>query len=297
MNFMQLTYFKTVVESGSMVKASSALYVSQPTLSFNISNLEHELGSPLFNRINSRLVLTEYGEYFYNLTLKMLSIWQSCLDTEEKSTNDSKISIVIDNVSIPYSAILYLISSFNGKKEIKFHIHSQSTFLSDALSDDINCDILLSSEKVYASRFPYHHVIDTQKSSLQILLPKSSSLYDRSSIELSDLRNIDFCVLKEGAQYEVGVHYCLDHGFMPKCCMIVNNVDFKLLILSQGTLAGFVPNNISSDYDSIKDTRLIPCNVKHRSPSMCIYWSETANGSPIAMECIDVLKKYVENNN
>jgi len=58
----QLRYFVTVHEEMSFTKAARRLYVSQPTLSKAIKNMESELGESLFDRESSSLCLTDVGE-------------------------------------------------------------------------------------------------------------------------------------------------------------------------------------------------------------------------------------------
>lgn len=53
MNLISLRYFITVAEYSSFTKASERLFVTQPTLSRQISDLEEELGAQLFIRSRS----------------------------------------------------------------------------------------------------------------------------------------------------------------------------------------------------------------------------------------------------
>ncbi|SFR74390.1 LysR family transcriptional regulator [[Clostridium] aminophilum] len=64
MTLNQLTYFRTVAETGNMRQAAEVLYISQPSLSASIANLEAELGVALFERRHQRLFLTTHGEAF-----------------------------------------------------------------------------------------------------------------------------------------------------------------------------------------------------------------------------------------
>ena len=57
----QLSIFISVAEKLRMSEAAKALYVSQPTVSQTISDLEYELGVELFERGHKQLVLTPHG--------------------------------------------------------------------------------------------------------------------------------------------------------------------------------------------------------------------------------------------
>lgn len=57
-----LLLVKTIVEQGSLTRASEELYLSQSALSHQLRDLESRLGLPVFNRLNKKMVLTEAGE-------------------------------------------------------------------------------------------------------------------------------------------------------------------------------------------------------------------------------------------
>jgi len=57
-----LRYFLAVAETAHFTRAAEAIYVSQPTLSQQIKQLEEDLGTTLFDRIGKRVMLTEAGE-------------------------------------------------------------------------------------------------------------------------------------------------------------------------------------------------------------------------------------------
>jgi DNA-binding transcriptional LysR family regulator len=66
MKDFQIDYFLAVAKDCSFVKAAERLYISQPSISRQISNLEKELGVLLFDRRrNSGTKLTAAGELFY----------------------------------------------------------------------------------------------------------------------------------------------------------------------------------------------------------------------------------------
>ena len=60
--FQQIIYFLKIAELRSINKAAAKLYVSQPSLSQSIKNLEDELNIRLFRRSNKGVVLTEDGK-------------------------------------------------------------------------------------------------------------------------------------------------------------------------------------------------------------------------------------------
>lgn len=74
MDFKKLKYVLTVAELQSISKAAAALFISQPSLSHIISNIETELGIQLFNRTTTPISLTYAGEKFAATAKEILSM-------------------------------------------------------------------------------------------------------------------------------------------------------------------------------------------------------------------------------
>ena len=70
MNDIQIDYFMAVATNLSFTKTSEELFVSQPAISKQISQLENELGVKLFNRNNKKTELTDAGRLYFDLFSK-----------------------------------------------------------------------------------------------------------------------------------------------------------------------------------------------------------------------------------
>ncbi|MFR3006811.1 MAG: LysR family transcriptional regulator [Blautia faecis] len=75
MTLNQLRYFCTASRCHSITKAAEELYVTQPTVSVAIRDLEIEFGISLFYRKGNQLILTQEGEELYE---KATYILQYC---------------------------------------------------------------------------------------------------------------------------------------------------------------------------------------------------------------------------
>jgi len=72
MNLKDLKYFIAVAETGHFGRAAAQCFVSQPTLSMQLKKLEKELGVPLFERNNKRVLLTQTGEQLLQQAKRVL---------------------------------------------------------------------------------------------------------------------------------------------------------------------------------------------------------------------------------
>ena len=61
MTLTQLRYVITIADTGSMNEASKALFISQPSLSQAVKELETEIGVELFKRSNRGVSVTQEG--------------------------------------------------------------------------------------------------------------------------------------------------------------------------------------------------------------------------------------------
>lgn len=97
MTHKELLYVKTIAEEKSISKASKKLFISQPSLSQAIHRIEENLGTPLFTRTNSGLLLTYAGERYYQLATNMLKMYDDFLievsDINEMRTGRINIGI------------------------------------------------------------------------------------------------------------------------------------------------------------------------------------------------------------
>ena len=74
MNMKQALYFKTIAKYGTITAAAKQLYISQPSLSQTLRQIEDEVGTPLFDRSTSPFHLTYAGERYLSAIEAMLEI-------------------------------------------------------------------------------------------------------------------------------------------------------------------------------------------------------------------------------
>ena len=88
MTLNQLRYFCTASRCHSITKAAEELYVTQPTISMAIRDLEIEFGISLFSRKGNQLSLTQEGESFYK---KATYILQYCNELQADYSSMSRV--------------------------------------------------------------------------------------------------------------------------------------------------------------------------------------------------------------
>lgn len=64
MTLAQLKYVVTVAKAGTMTEAAKELFISQPSLTKSIKELEKEMHVRIFDRTNKGIVVSKDGEEF-----------------------------------------------------------------------------------------------------------------------------------------------------------------------------------------------------------------------------------------
>ncbi|WP_051299140.1 LysR family transcriptional regulator [Marinobacterium litorale] len=90
MNTKQLIYFLKTAELCSIAGAARDLGVAQPSISLQLDNLEHELGTQLFERDYRGVTLTESGQLFHTHAQSILrQVEQAKLDIRQSEEEPS----------------------------------------------------------------------------------------------------------------------------------------------------------------------------------------------------------------
>ena len=76
MNILSLQTFLTIVETGSLVRASQTLHVTQSTVTARLKTLEEEIGQILLNRHKSGTTLTPAGTKLLRYARVMTGLWR-----------------------------------------------------------------------------------------------------------------------------------------------------------------------------------------------------------------------------
>lgn len=88
MDLREQKYVCKLAELGNLTRAAERLYISQPALSIYITNLEKNLGTPLFDRKGKKFTLTYAGEQYVKKAEKMLELEREFNEEMEKISRE-----------------------------------------------------------------------------------------------------------------------------------------------------------------------------------------------------------------
>lgn len=133
MTLQQLKYAITIADSKSMNEAAKKLFISQPSLSSSIHDLEEEIGTELFIRNNRGVVPTPDGLEFIGYARQVVEQYRLIEDRYvDKKEIKKKFSVSTQHYTFAVKAFVELVKKI-GMDEYECAIHETKTY--DVIQD------------------------------------------------------------------------------------------------------------------------------------------------------------------
>ena len=128
MTLQQLRYVVMVADTGTITEAANRLYISQPSLTNAIHELEKEMGINIFNRSNKGISPSIEGEVFLGYARQVLE-QAKVLEDKYKGDDGGKKSFCVStqHYSFAVNAFVDLIKRY-GQDEYDFSIRETQTY-------------------------------------------------------------------------------------------------------------------------------------------------------------------------
>lgn len=128
MTLTQLKYVIMVAEESSMNEAAKKLFISQPSLSSAVKEIEEEIGFNVFKRSNKGVIVTPQGEEFIGYARQVVEQYL-LLETKyiEKESVKKKFGVSTQHYTFAVNAFIELVKQF-GMDEYEFAIRETKTF-------------------------------------------------------------------------------------------------------------------------------------------------------------------------
>lgn len=117
MKLQQLRYVVKVAECGSITEASRRLFVSQPSITASIRDLENEMGVHIFERTNKGVIVSEEGETFLGYARQVLD-QADLLEGKYKGASEQvpHFSVICQHYSFAVNAFVDVIREFDAAR-------------------------------------------------------------------------------------------------------------------------------------------------------------------------------------
>ena len=205
MTIQQLNYVITISEKGSLNKAAEVLYVTQPSLTSAVRELEKELGITLFNRGGKGVTLTNDGAEFIQYARQVVNQYDRLLEKYGKGGNlRKKFGISCQHYSFAVKSFVEMVKQFD-TDEYEFAIRESKTrdVIEDVASGKSEVGILYLSDFnrkaigkfLKSNQLEFHPLINCEP---YVYLWKGHPLAKQKSIRLEELQDYPCLSFEQG---------------------------------------------------------------------------------------------------
>lgn len=127
MTLQQLQQIITIADSGSMNEAAKKMFISQPSLSAAVKELEKEIGISIFVRSNRGIVITPEGEEFLGYARQIIEQYQLLEKRYIEKKTKKKFSVSMQHYTFAVKAFVEMVKKV-GMEEYDFSIHETRTW-------------------------------------------------------------------------------------------------------------------------------------------------------------------------
>ncbi len=314
MTSQQIEYVLTLAEEKSFSKAAIRLYVTQPSLSQFIKNLENELCTTLFDRRSSPIRLTAAGKVYIEAASKIRAIeqelHQQLTDLTNLKTGDLKIGTSPFRASclLPKS-IAEFYKLYPGVK-IQVQEHNFSSLEKAALDGSI--DLFLGTGPVDDKRFYAEELAEEQ---LYLAVPLECDLNDQLKdyqvsdidikldnpklhrtppVDLSLFQNQKLINLKQENKFsEIVTDICHDASFHPDNILYSERLETSFFWTLAGIGVTIIPDTLIRFGNFEKHPVYYKLSHPKASRRLCIAYRKNRYLTQVSTEYIAVLRRII----
>lgn len=208
MTLTQLKYVITVAEAKSMNEAAKQLFISQPSLSSAIKELETEVGIEVFRRSNKGVSVTSEGEEFVGYARQVVEQYH-LIETKyiDKEHIKKKFGVSTQHYTFAVKAFVEMVKQF-GMDEYEFAIRETKTheIIEDVKNFKSEIGILYINDfnrKVLNKLFleyglTFHPILDCH---IYVYLWKGHPLAKQEEISLEELEEYPCLAFEQGSNH------------------------------------------------------------------------------------------------
>lgn len=289
MELRVLRYFLAVVEERNISHAAESMFVSQPTISRQLKDLEEELGVTLFQRGSRTIALTEAGEYLASQARQILALSDKTTANIQQSRQITG-SVLIGSAEAPMIKTLGQAIHRLNETSPGIHVNIYSADASE-VHTRINSGVFDFGVVMEPSDTSNYHFLRLPgKTTWGLLTRKDSALAHNTNISASDLENLKLITSQQHGSADT-----LSAWFGSSDIALDIVATYNLLYnASMLTMAGVGSTICLDGIINTTDTELtfIPLSPRLESQASLI-WPKSQPLSPAANALLDAIREFV----
>ncbi|MDI2587567.1 LysR family transcriptional regulator [Psychrobacillus sp. NEAU-3TGS] len=260
-----LNYVITLANEKNFTKAARKLHLAQPSLSYQISKLEKELGILLFNRENE-VSLTYAGKVFISHARQIINQFQQ-LNSEIIDVAEMKKGQLLVG-SLAHTGAYMLpktISRFKDKfPGIDLVLIEDTSVNLQLLISSGQLEIGLMSMPITNSELEKETILEED---ILLAIPTHHWLASYEEVDLKDCKDEHFILIKEGNHFRKNTYdLCVQSGFEPKIVFESININTCQSLVTAGVGISFVPRMVVNEIQLTNKPIYLPIKTDKINP-------------------------------
>ena len=259
MEIRQLKYFLQVADTLNFSKAARRLYVTQSTLSQQISHLEQEVGMPLFERNSHEVYLTEAGKELLPYAQQTVNAAGACAermnDLRQMLAGELNVGVTFSFSNIMADTLIDFIHAY---PHVRLNIAYRSMReLMDGLKKR-DLDLVLAFRPLCHDKDIDSRAIFSNR--LAAIVSESHPLAGRKSVTLAELERHDLVLPAPGMQARHALDHLLERRETSLRVMVeVNSVNVIFDLLRRSRLVSILSESTTITQP---DMRAVPIDAE-----------------------------------
>jgi DNA-binding transcriptional LysR family regulator len=294
MELNQLKAFCAVVEKRSFSRAGEVVFLSQPTVSLQISSLEQELGTQLLDRRAREITVTKTGETLYQYAKRILRLMNEAEQAIEQLKGLMKGTLTLGASTIPGEYLLpSLLAEFKGLHpaiDIDLQISDTQGVITKVLAHEVEIGFVGTRDKSDKLVFKS---LATDK--LVLIAPADSTWLHQDSLSVEQLRGIPFILRESGSGTRITIKQkLLEKGITEEDLNVVMRLGSTAAVkraVESGLGVSFVSEKAIENEIRLGTLKTIPVKDLELDREFFIVYSGKKSHSPAAQALLQFLQE------
>ena len=250
MELRHLKYFSVLAEELHFGRAAGRLFIAQPPLSRQIKLLEEELGVPLFERNNKKVVLTEFGKYLQSEAARLLGDAEKIKNILHQMKQGKKGKIVLGYVgAVMHSYLPKLLLKVNSDlKDVTTVLKEMDNLNQVEAIQKGTLDIGFVRTPLKAEGLICRQIYSD---SFSLIISETHPLAERKNIDLNDLKNEPYIGFPKDcapAMHDSIMSIFTQCGFYPETIHESTQINSILRLVESKLGYSIVPTSVKEGY-------------------------------------------------
>lgn len=291
MEFRQLRYFIEIVKAQNYSHAAKNLFVTQPTLSWNMNKLQEELGAKLIYQVGNKVMPTTAGNILFEKGQKILAELDELTDEIEEDHIYKKKELTIGSNSVISPVYMPLIQQFMSvypNFSITIEENGSVKTQKKVANEELEIGIVsfpIIEESLEIERNTLH----TFKYHAYVLMRDDHPLANSKSLSIKDLKGERFgSMSKDYVLWHVLKNKARESGFRPDIDFMSNNPEVLINHVIQNNLVAIIPIQLKEAYADF-NLAWVPLTDKIKPFDIVVVHKKDKPLSPAAALCLEFI--------